>query len=450
VKRIKQYPSPSSLALIGWMREHQVKEQEFLIGRPYNCVGIPLVLYNSIFSDFKRDYENEELTMNKEHYQWTFKMIKLMADFYANENCRQQKFHKRIRKLLGKDVNVVQLDDKTSNDGVLTLDFHSFTVLLGLTEIKNEIGTGKCDPTTQAAVSYAKFYTQQKYNKLLKGCNLPCFIIALTGPWICVLGAVYVEKPVIEPLTAFEPLIFTNDKTHVEKIARLFRALRLGSDNLKNYYNSLPYTTLNNADPQRFCPYLHKADNVGEFFYTNKLFDDKLLWKAETKEGGQQIVVKYTRRYNKDAHKLCSEIRKAPRLLHVDMMTCGFYYVVMEYVEGQRLCDCDDLKYSVYDKIIKDVEEAVLLLHSNNIVFADLRDSNILVIRDENEEYHGVLVDFDWAGMNNVDSYPSFMNPDINWPAGAQDKMLLKKEHDMYLLNCLKEVYLGQYIKKLE
>ncbi|RIA87238.1 hypothetical protein C1645_696263, partial [Glomus cerebriforme] len=48
-------------------------------------------------------------------------------------------------------------------------------------------------------------------------------------------------------------------------------------------------------------------------------------------------------------------------------------------------------------------------LHSNEIVFADLRDSNILVIQDENKGYHRILVDFDWAGVNNVDSYLTFI-----------------------------------------
>lgn len=117
----------------------------------------------------------------------------------------------------------------------------------------------------------------------------------------------------------------------------------------------------------------------------------------------------------------------------------------MEYIKGEKLCDCD-LKRSEYDKIIKDVEEAVSLLHSKDIVFADLCDSNILVIKDENKECHRMLVDFDWAGVNNMDRYPSFMNPDINWPAGAQDNMPLKKEHDIYWLNYWKETYLADYM----
>ncbi|CAI2192141.1 1370_t:CDS:2 [Funneliformis geosporum] len=113
-----------------------------------------------------------------------------MSDFYSDEKLRQKEFYEIICKLFSKDI-----------------------------QIKNEIGIGRCNPTTQAVAFYAKFYTQIKYQKILKGCNLPCFIIGLAGPWICILGAVYVEKPLIEPLTSFEPFIFTNDRIHLDKIA---------------------------------------------------------------------------------------------------------------------------------------------------------------------------------------------------------------------------------------
>ncbi|CAB5364197.1 unnamed protein product [Rhizophagus irregularis] len=269
-----------------------------------------------------------------------------------DENGRQKVFHEQLRILFGQEVTEDQLEDKSSNDGVL--NFCTRNLLYLLIGIKNEIDAGY-DPVVWAADSYAKYYTQ-----------------------------------------------------------------------------------INNEDSQRYYPCLREVENVGEFFYTEK-FNDKLLWRAETKKGCRQIIVKYTHRYNKNAHELCSNIGKAPGLLHVGT-TCGFYYVVMEYIEGVKLRDCF-LSRSEYDKIFKDIEEAISLLHLNDIVFADLRGSNILVIKDENKECRGMLVDFDWAGTNNVDSYPPFMNPSINWPTGAQDRMPLKMEHDIYWLNYLKKLY---------
>jgi serine/threonine protein kinase len=90
------------------------------------------------------------------------------------------------------------------------------------------------------------------------------------------------------------------------------------------------------------------------------------------------------------------------------------------------------LKDPGYKKIIVDIEEAVDHLHNNGIVFADLRDSNILVIKNE-DECHGILVDFVWAGEDCVDLYPAFMNANIKWPAGATDNEVLKKEHDVHV-----------------
>ncbi|CAI2194497.1 14828_t:CDS:1, partial [Funneliformis geosporum] len=90
-----------------------------------------------------------------------------------------------------------------------------------------------------------------------------------------------------------------------------------------------------------------------------------------------------------------------PKLLYVSSSLCGLYMIVMEYVDGQKLRDCDDLKDTEYKKIINDIEVAVNHLHAKDIIFADLRDSNILVIKDDDENYSGMLVDFDWAGRDN-------------------------------------------------
>jgi hypothetical protein len=443
VKKIRQHPPPSSFALINNLYDLQEKNsQDLLICRPSGLVSVPLILYNAAFLLFKIKFDDENLRMDKKHNQWSLKCINTMTKFYSDEKRRLKVFHELIRELLNKDVKVVTLDDDNSNDGILELDFHSYSVLYLLIEIKNEIGTGKCDPTVQAAVSYAKFYAQEKNQKLLKGCNLPCFIIGLAGPWICILGAVYVEKPLVEPLTSFEPLIFTNDRNHLNKIARLFKALSLGCDRLKEYYNALPSSVLNTTDNQRFFPFFHTNGGGMQFDYKEKLFNDpcKLLWRAETRNDGIKIVIKITHRYNAEAHKLCHDIGKAPNLLGVKS-TKYFLRIVMEYVEGQRLCDCSRLKYSTYEKIIKDIEEAVGHLHKKDIVFADLRDSNILVIKNK-DGFHGVLVDFDWAGKDGVDRYPAFMNAEIAWPAGATDNEVLKKEHDLYWLDVLKRKYL--------
>ncbi|KAF0551115.1 proteinkinasesubdomain-containingproteinpkl/ ccin9 [Gigaspora margarita] len=342
VKKIRKYPSPSSFALINNLYDYHNHEQGILIYRPSNCIGILLMLYNSAFSHFKTNFNDEDLPMDKDHYQWTLNCIRTMANIYSGEKSRQEEFRERLEELFIKYVKILVLD-KTSNNGCLDLNLHSFNVLYLLIEIKNEIGT------------------------------------------------VNVIQLLKQPLS------------------------------MQNFM-------------------LKKTNNVGDFIYKEKLFNDpqKLLWKAETKKG-QKIIVKFSQKYNDYAHKVCYEIGKAPELFFASNMINGFYMIIMGYVEGQKLYDCDDLDISEYQKIIDDIEVAISHLHSKNIVFADLHDSNILVIKDENKTYHGMLIDFDWAGENDVECYPSFMNPDINWPMGAEDNMKLKKEHDMYWLDVLKK-----------
>ena len=72
-------------------------------------------------------------------------------------------FREKIRKLFGEELRIIHLEDNSSNDGVLESNVFSRSVLRCLVEIKNEIGTGSCDPTVQAGASFAKYCTQQTY-----------------------------------------------------------------------------------------------------------------------------------------------------------------------------------------------------------------------------------------------------------------------------------------------
>ncbi|CAG8589155.1 16872_t:CDS:2, partial [Dentiscutata heterogama] len=122
--------------------------------------------------------------------------------------------------------------DNSSNDGVLECNVYSKSVLCLLVEMKNKIGTGGCDPTVQAEASYAKYYTQKKNGEMLQWCNWLSFLLCLARPWVCILEAVYVEKPIIDPLTDFISLISTNNRSH-RASGMAFQSLALGTKNAK-------------------------------------------------------------------------------------------------------------------------------------------------------------------------------------------------------------------------
>ncbi|CAG8486139.1 14812_t:CDS:2 [Gigaspora rosea] len=178
----KELPSPSSFALLGNLIKYHVKDKQLLIHRSPECVGPPVQAYHDVFNQFLHDYHNEDLEMGKDHYQWTLKFIGEMANIYPTKHERSKIFRERFRQLFGEELKIICLDDESSNNGILECNLHSFSVLCLLAEIKNEIGTGKCDPTTQAGTSYAKYYTQEKNEELIKWYNWPSFILCLAGP----------------------------------------------------------------------------------------------------------------------------------------------------------------------------------------------------------------------------------------------------------------------------
>ena len=47
------------------------------------------------------------------------------------------------------------------------------------------------------------------------------------------------------------------------------------------------------------------------------------------------------------------------------------------------------------------------------------------------------MLDFDWAGVAGRDVYPPFMNPDIDWPNGAEAGKSLQFEHDVEWIESL-------------
>ncbi|CAG8756528.1 5181_t:CDS:2, partial [Racocetra persica] len=182
IKKIKSYPSPSSFALLNNLINYHVKDKQLLIHHSPECIGPP-----------------------------TLEFINGMADIYHNEREHFIVFKEKIHKLFGEELRIISLEDDSSNDGILESNVFSKSVLCFLVEMKNEIGTGSCDPTVQASASYAKYYTQETYRKVLKWYNWLSFILYLAGPWVCILRAVYVEKPIVDLLTDFIPLISTNN-----------------------------------------------------------------------------------------------------------------------------------------------------------------------------------------------------------------------------------------------
>src|ERR1700738_4719285 len=89
-------------------------------------------------------------------------------------------------------------------------------------------------------------------------CCCPTFLIALAGPWICVLGAVFVDHVVVQELTDFiwiggHP--YNDDK--LKSVARILAALGEGITELVDFYSNLtPHNS--QQDSQHFSPFIRQ------------------------------------------------------------------------------------------------------------------------------------------------------------------------------------------------
>ncbi|CAJ0625955.1 3103_t:CDS:2 [Entrophospora sp. SA101] len=126
-----------------------------------------------------------------------------------------------------------------------------------------------------------------------------------------------------------------------------------------------------------------------------------------------------------------------------DVAYMGYHMVIMEYVEAKTLFMIkDDLNIEYKKKVFKDIAEAKRLLHKNQLVFGDLRSTNILVTDMESSSPQGMLVDFDWGGKEGEAWYPTLQNTrDIIWPIGVGPDEYLMMEHDNVLYSWLEVEY---------
>jgi serine/threonine protein kinase len=106
--------------------------------------------------------------------------------------------------------------------------------------------------------------------------------------------------------------------------------------------------------------------------------------------------------------------------------------VVMDQIDGEHMFGS---KFTPEDLVR--VQEAKDLLHRHNLVFGDLRPSNILKPADGS----GVmLVDFDWCALAGEGEYPLTMNsdPSCSWHPEVGPGVVMRKEHDDHLYASLR------------
>jgi hypothetical protein len=212
-------------------------------------------------------------------------------------------------------------------------------------------------------------------------------------------------------------------------IARLFLALRESLKELDTFYKEM--------EMQAACilwPSIREYQGM-QFQYIKRLLPgsrSKAVFKGRMVPNNELIVIKFTNTYSVDAHRLLENEGLAPRLRYFSgedkafRKPGGLEMVIMDFVE-------EDTNSNLTTQRLRDVRRAINLLHEQDYVFGDLRDANVLKLKND----HAMLVDFDWSGKEGQALYPMGLNTHITWPPEGKVGMPILKAHDEFMFKHL-------------
>ncbi|KAG8713362.1 hypothetical protein FRC09_018798 [Ceratobasidium sp. 395] len=411
-----------------------------LNGRPLSHTGPPIGLYHPVFDQFtsQSDFVSPSDSVGDipaAFYAETDHLMTRSQELYENEAERESAIYMALKDLLEHDIIKVERGGATPDGAVLSGNGGTCMII----EVENEIGAGGgSDPSIRGAISYTKYWEDQMVAKIRQQCCCPSFILAIAGPWMCVLGAVMLDRPVVEPLTDYLWVANSSrSQLRLRRLARVFWALKHSLENLRDYYLSLKSRI---PVPARFYPYVQQysyESKIVNFTYQTRLGSPgslKPVFQARTEAlpglPAQEIVVKFPESYNSTAHQLLANHNLAPQLLFSsNIPDSSRLMVVMEYIDAPDLTTATP---DIISTVRPSIERAIHILHRHDIVFGDLWRPNILALRDENgRATGGMLVDFDWCGIHGQKRYSTTMNTtEIERPVGADRGAVMLKEHD--------------------
>ncbi|KAG8916803.1 hypothetical protein FRC01_002861 [Tulasnella sp. 417] len=383
------------------------------IGRPLHTTGPPISLYHPVFAKFTALIEDPSFSPSTEDETAAFQLIFLAAEVHASETAYLRYMWPGLNRLLGhRAITRSPWDYPCKPEGVLFHKVDAGTAPFLVVHTKSEIGTAGLDPTDQAAFSFHNLWALSPLTEMLGLANFP------------------------DPFG------------RARYIAKILAAFRNCIEELETFYNDLVPAEVPRM--ARLSPTFRQygGDNKVTLTYTSgNILNDRTgraMFFAKAKQPGDEevalVLVRFSARYCREAHALLAEKDLAPKIFHYEELDNGWVVVVMDCIDGQDLETAR--QWTVPSRTLKDVEEALRVLHEENLVFGDLRKPNILMCdRDApggGTEKGGMLVDFDWAGKHGEQRYPLSLNTDFKWAEGVEPGGIMKKEHDVAMLKMLR------------
>ncbi|KIJ57044.1 hypothetical protein M422DRAFT_23158 [Sphaerobolus stellatus SS14] len=391
---------------------YEQQKRPVLNGRPHYNSGPPVGLFHPVFDEFLNMIkQGEEEPVSPGMYQTVKELFESFSAIYDSEASRSEAITPLLNKLIGDDM----LDFGNGSVQCDGVPCHTVTAYPLHWVIKNEAGGGDGDPCNQGALLYRQRWALQLTTSLsarghgshpLRGKSYcPSIILAIAGPWLCVMRAVYLEHPVVQSLTDYIWIggdVFDNDR--LLYVSRLFVTLKVSVSALRMHYTDLADKARANVTVESVVgfPYIRsyasKSHPSNKFSYLGTLVDTKeypstLIYKVKEQESGRILVVKFVSQYNAEAHRLLALEGLAPELRYagVEDPAAPIYgkrfMIVMDFIEGHIA------QVPLPQPEFSQVQKALQLLHTHGFVFGDLRSPNILITGDSKVK----IVDFDWC-----------------------------------------------------
>ncbi|KAF5366230.1 hypothetical protein D9758_005760 [Tetrapyrgos nigripes] len=390
-------------------------------GRDLSMVTTPVELYHPAFLHFLQDVETNALSPSPEISADT---VALMTCIIANSSSpsRKESTVDQLLAVLGISRGFVPngSDPTPSPSSVILYPSTSRKAALAAIVIEGLKFGSSNDPTAER-------------RRWMESSSSPTFLIAFTGSWLCIYGAIWTTKPIIQRLTdmmwmGISPLLNENK---LSRIAGTLSSARQGIDKLKRFYEDLELGSPSLNDKHPHASILLARTTPSPY--------------ADEGTAPRDIIVKFVRTYNEDAHRLLTSHGLAPELFYRGPLSPNseLSMVVMDYFPGETLTS---ISLSMENCDYLGVKKALDVLHEAGFVFGDL-GPNVLVrrgggyegaIEGESGEVKVVLVNFARAGRAGIARYPAFLTSMMLYPEGAGPWKEIRKEHDDWMLESLR------------
>ncbi|KAF9024274.1 hypothetical protein BDZ89DRAFT_1069246 [Hymenopellis radicata] len=407
----------------------------------------PVELYNPVFASFKARANDLTLDVPDDICRLTAKLFRELAVISVQDEPRDASSRETLAKILNVGLETIESQDNTKTDFMSTrLSYGQCNAAPVIFEVKAELASGGSDPSVQVSFSYRRFWCEKDRASIADICCCPSFLLALAGPWLVILGAVNMQRTIVQRLSSYEWLGCSRvfDDAHVLRVAQILYALRLSVEELNTYYTTLtpPSASKDCVHPLVFPAFTSFTDDNGQeahFEYVQPLEPESfqcVTFLARLLDGdrtGERIVVKFVDRYSTEAHNLLAGHDLAPRLIRHQVL--GPIYgalamVIMDYIEADSLAELE-LDYDDMKAIDATVRRALDLLGEEHLIFGDLRPQNVMLLDGkEPVEKRVRFIDFDWACKEGDGvRYPFHLSGAVRRASGAKDYDVITRAH---------------------